>query len=128
VIANSDAKRDYPQNRGVLAYMGSMAKNASIITVRPRRPGPVLICRKCLKRADDGSKLKRALKSELKRRTALAGGRKPRVVTADCFGICPKRAVVVTSAATLKRGDFLLLADVDASAEAAAILMPDQNV
>ena len=104
--------------------MGSMAKNASIATVRPRRPGPVLICRKCLKRAGEGARLKRALKSELKRRAAVAGDRKPRVIAVGCFGICPKQAVVVASAATLTRGDYLLLADVDASAEAAAMLLP----
>ena len=104
--------------------MRSMAKNASIVTVRPRRPGPVLICRKCLKRADDGSQLKRALKSELKQLAAQAGDKKPRVVAVGCFGICPKRAVVVASPATLQHGDYLLLADADASAEAAARLLP----
>jgi hypothetical protein len=86
-----------------------MAKNASIITVRPRRLEPVLICKKCLKRAGDGSRLKRALKSELKRRAAMAGDKKPRVV------------------ATLKRGDYLLLADADTSAEAAALLIPSKT-
>jgi predicted metal-binding protein len=104
-----------------------MPKNASIITVRPRRLEPVLICKKCLKRAGDGSRLKRALKSELKRRTVLAGDKKPRIVAVGCFGICPKRAVVVASAATLQRGDYLLLADADASAEAAALLIPSKT-
>ena len=104
--------------------MGSMTKNASIATVRPRRPGPILICRKCLKRASNGSKLKRALKSELKRRSATGAERKPLVVANGCFGICPKRAVVLASAATLNRGDYLLLADADRSAEAVAVLMP----
>jgi predicted metal-binding protein len=101
-----------------------MAKNASITIARPRRPGPILICRKCMKRVGNGSELKRALKSELKRRSAARSERKPRVVATGCFGICPKRAVVLASAATLNRGDYLLLSDADGSAEAAAILMP----
>ncbi len=108
--------------------MGSMAKNASIVAVRPRRPGPILICRKCLKRAPHGSGLKRALKSEIKRRSVAKAERKPRVVATGCFGICPKHAVVLASAATLRRGDYLLLADADGSAEAAAILMPAREI
>ena len=103
--------------------MGSMTKNAPVATVRPRRPRPILICRKCLKRVGNGSGLKRALKSELKRRSAARSEKKPRVVATGCFGICPKRAVVLASAATLNRGDYLLLTDTDGIAEAAAILM-----
>jgi hypothetical protein len=106
--------------------MASMARNASIVAVRPRRTKPVLICRKCLKRFGSGSRLKRALKSELKRAVA-ATGRKPRLVATGCFGICPKRAVVVASGATLSQGEYLLLSDADSSAAAAAILMPPEQ-
>jgi hypothetical protein len=44
-----------------------------------------------------------------------------------CFGICPKRAVVVASGATLNRGEYLQLADIGASAEAAEIPMPSEQ-
>jgi predicted metal-binding protein len=105
-----------------------MVKTSSLVTIRPRRARPVLVCRKCLKRFDDGSKLKRALKTELKRRSVAQAKRRPRLVMTGCFGICPKRAVVVASAATLQRGEYLLLADVNSSARAAARLMPPEGV
>jgi hypothetical protein len=105
-----------------------MPRSASIVAVRPRRPTPILICKKCLKRVDQGSRLKRALKSELKRRSGAGTGKKPRLVTTGCFGICPKHAVVLASAATLSRGEYLLLADAAGSAEAAAILAPADEV
>ncbi len=104
-----------------------MVKNASIATIRPRRPKPILICKKCLKRVSNGSMLKRALKSEVKRRADERTGKRPRIVATGCFGICPKRAVVLASAATLNRGEYLLLADADLSADAAAILMPPEQ-
>jgi predicted metal-binding protein len=105
-----------------------MVKTTPIVTLRPRRARPVLVCKKCLKRIDDGSKLKRALKSELKRRSAAQGTRRPRVVMTGCFGICPKRAVVVASGATLQRGEYLLLADAASSATAAALLAPSEDI
>lgn len=69
--------------------------------------------------------MKRALKSELKHRGAAQGVKPPRVVMTGCLGICPKRAVVTASAATLARGEYLLLADEGACAEAAGVLMGD---
>ncbi len=48
------------------AYMLIMVNSISPATARPRRPSPILICRKCLKRAANGHAVKRALKSELK--------------------------------------------------------------
>ncbi len=107
--------------------MGRMVKNASIATIRPRRQKPILICKKCVKRVAGGSRLKRALKSEVRRRSADQATKRPRIVATGCFGICPKRAVVLASAATLNRGEYLLLADADLSAEAAAILMPPER-
>ncbi|MDB5626981.1 MAG: hypothetical protein JWR73_2783, partial [Tardiphaga sp.] len=46
----------------------------------------------------------------------------PRVVPTSCLGICPKRAVVIASAATLHRGAYLLLADRDGIADAVQAL------
>lgn len=100
-----------------------MVKIASTVTVRSRRE-PVLVCRKCLKRAPGGSGIKRALKSAAKSLCDAQPGRRPRVVMTSCFGICPKRAVVVASGATLHRGEYILLADADQAADVAALLMP----
>jgi predicted metal-binding protein len=105
-----------------------MSKTSDITTIRPRRPEPIFVCRKCLKRIDDGPALKRALKSELKQRSAARGIKRPRVIVTSCMDICPKRAVVAASAATLARGEYLLLGNDGGTAEAAALLMqPDQS-
>jgi predicted metal-binding protein len=79
-----------------------------VVIVHPRRAPPVFVCRKCLKRSDDAKTIARALKSEAKRH---AGDReKPaRVIKTSCFGICPKRAVVVTGGAAASRGDYVLI-------------------
>src|SRR3954468_5449486 len=76
-----------------------------------KRPGPVLVCRKCLKRLPDGSKLRRRLKTSLKQRSAGQKKGRARLVPTNCFGICPKNAVVTASAATFARGEFLLIRD-----------------
>ena len=99
----------------------------SLVTIRPRRASPVLVCKKCLSRIDDGKQLRRDLKSELKRRSAAQDRKRPRVVLSGCFGICPKRAVVLASGATLARGEYLLASDSHAAVEVAAILMPDHE-
>ncbi|MGN6114435.1 MAG: (2Fe-2S) ferredoxin domain-containing protein [Nitrobacter sp.] len=88
-------------------------------TVRLRTPPPVLICRKCLKRVDAGRAIKRALKAELTALSRERGGKRARVVTTGCFGICPKRAVTTTSGVALARNEFLLLADEEQVSEAA---------
>ena len=67
----------------------------AIVTARLRRAPPVLVCKKCLSRVDDGKALRKTLKSELKARSAAQGTKPPRVVLTSCLGICPKRAVVV---------------------------------
>ena len=79
-----------------------------IVVVRPRRAPPIFVCRKCLKRSRDAKEIKRALKSETKRR---AGDRlKPgRVIQTRCFGIGPKRAVVLTGGAAAGNGDYVLI-------------------
>jgi predicted metal-binding protein len=106
------------------AYMRCMTNNASIMTARSRRAEPVLVCKKCLKRVEDGGSLKKALKSELKHRDFSPAKKPPRVVLTSCFGICPKRAVVVASGTTLQRGEYLLLTNTDQAAEAVALLVP----
>jgi predicted metal-binding protein len=97
----------------------------SVLTIAPRRPEPIFVCKKCLGRIDDGKALKRGLKSEAKRQSAARATKPPRIVMTSCMGICPKRAVVVASAATLQHGRYLLLADGDSAAKAVAILMPE---
>lgn len=75
---------------------------------RPRRPSPILVCRKCLKRCSDGDKIR----SEIKRRLKQRGTDKkklPRLVSTSCFGICPKRSVVVVSGQSLRDNEFVLV-------------------
>ncbi|MGP9810613.1 (2Fe-2S) ferredoxin domain-containing protein [Rhodopseudomonas sp. NSM] len=93
--------------------------------LRPKRPPPVLICGKCLSRIDDGKTLKQALKAELKSRVAAHGGKRARLVTTGCLGICPKRAVVTASVTTLGRGEYVLVEDAKGAGEAVAVLMPE---
>jgi hypothetical protein len=108
------------------AYMPIMVNSVLPTTARPHRPPPILICRKCLKRAANGRAIKRALKVELKALSRARGVKRPRVVMTGCFGICPKRAVTATSGAMLARGEFLLLADeVQAAAAAAGLVARD---
>lgn len=103
-------------------YIAGMAHH--LVAARLRRPAPVFVCRKCLKRVANGGALKRALKSELKSSSAGRDVKSPRVVMTGCFGICPKRAVVLASATTLARGEYLLLSDSADAAVAAQRLMP----
>lgn len=105
-----------------------MSDKSSPVIARPRRPTPVFVCRKCLKRADDGREIRRALKSELKQRGKVSGGKCPRVVMTGCFGICPKRAVVLASETTLQRGEYVLLSDDEGVAEAVDILKPESSL
>jgi predicted metal-binding protein len=97
----------------------------SVIPARLRRAPPILVCKKCLGRIDDGKKLRKALKSDSKDRSRTQDVKAPRVVMTNCLGICPKRAVVVASAATLKDGKYLLLSEAGASSDAIEVLMPD---
>lgn len=77
------------------------------IVARSRRGGPVLICRKCLKRCPDGGKIRARLKHELKRRRT--GKKPPRLVSVNCFGLCPKRAVVLASGRSLAADQYVLV-------------------
>jgi len=98
-----------------------------IIPARLRRAPPILVCKKCLGRIDDGKKLRKALKSDSKKRSRKQDVKSPRVVMTSCLGICPKRAVVVASAATLQDGRYLLVSSADVSSEAVSALMPDSR-
>jgi hypothetical protein len=101
-----------------------MVKDSSIVIIRPRRPEPILVCRKCLKRVANGKNIKLALKAEVKRRSVAQATKRPRIVLTGCFDICPKRAVVLASGTTLHRSEYLLLAGDNQIDEAVAILMP----
>lgn len=107
----------------------------AIKRARTRRAGPLFVCGKCLKRVPDGKAFLRALKEAARDRIeALAaqgrvadgrgGSRKVRVVRTSCLGLCPKRAVVLASAATLDSGEMLIVADPDAVADAMMRLIP----
>lgn len=78
------------------------------IIARPRRASPILVCKKCLKRAPAGAEVRRELKSALKHRPSGALKRS-RLVSTSCFGICPKRAVVMASAQSLQAGEYILV-------------------
>lgn len=106
--------------------MTIMPPKSSPTIARPKRPPPVLICGKCLSKIDGGKKLKQALKAELKGAAAARGGRRPKLVTTSCLGICPKRAVVTASAATLSKGEYALLEDAKRVGEAVAVLLKGQ--
>lgn len=84
----------------------------------------VLYCGKCLKRCDDGKALRRALKRGAGARAEEIGARKVRLVEAGCLGLCPKGALVAASAATLARGEAVLLRDPAEVAAALPALLP----
>jgi hypothetical protein len=58
-----------------------------------------------------GGKLRRRLKASLKQRNAGQKKGRARLVLTNCFGICPKDAVVTASAATFARSKLLLIRD-----------------
>ena len=91
------------------------------MVVRPRRAAPVLVCRKCLKRSDEGRDVRRALKTGLK--AAQRDGTKPaKLVMTGCFGLCPKKAIVVASGVSLARQEFVLVEGRDQVPRALAML------
>ena len=109
-----------------------MNSKPSLVIARLRRPTPVFVCRKCLKRADDGREIRHALKSELKQRAKASDakgsrGKRPRVVMTGCFGVCPKRAVALASEATLQRGEYVLVSGSEGIAGAVDILKPGEG-
>ena len=97
------------------------SKSAGPMIVRPRRAAPVLVCRKCLKRSDEGRDVRRALKSELKANKR-EGTKSAKLVMTACFGLCPKKSIVVASGASLTRQEYVLVADRDQVPRALALL------
>jgi NADH:ubiquinone oxidoreductase subunit E len=85
------------------------------VIARPRRTSPILVCKKCLGRVSGAKKIRRELKSELKRQRDEASSERPlksaRLVTTSCFGICPKKAVVLASGKSLRNGEYILVSD-----------------
>jgi hypothetical protein len=77
------------------------------IIARSRRPDPILICKKCLRRWAGGDRIRGRLKRELKQRRT--GKKTSRLVAVNCFGICPKEAVVLASGRSLERNEYLLV-------------------
>ncbi|MGJ4948797.1 hypothetical protein [Bradyrhizobium sp. HKCCYLS20291] len=97
----------------------------SLRIVQSRRPGPVFVCRKCLKRSNDPKAIKTAIKRAVKSGRGRSSGEKPaRVVLTSCFGLCPKRAVVITGGT---RGEYLLVSATEDVPGALALLREDQN-
>jgi predicted metal-binding protein len=104
-----------------------MADKSSLRVIRSPRANCVLVCKKCLKRVEDGRKFRNDLKSELKRHSADLDIKRPRIVMTGCFDICPKHAVVIANGTTLHRGEYML-ADNDSVAEAADALIRREKV
>lgn len=99
------------QAAGQHSHMNAMSKKPSLRALELRRPGPVLVCRKCLGRMADGGKLRRRLKASLKERSGGQKKKRARLILTNCFGICPKDAVVTASPATFARGELILVQD-----------------
>lgn len=74
---------------------------------RSRRPSPILICKKCLKRWPGGDRVRARLKHRLKERRTEK--KTSRLVSVSCFGICPKAAVVLASGRSLERDEYLIV-------------------
>jgi len=67
-----------------------MSKKPLLRVLELRRPGPVLVCRKCLKRMANGGKLRRRLKASLKQRSAGQKKRRARLVLRIASGSAPR--------------------------------------
>ena len=101
-------------------------KSSSPQVVHSRRPPPVLVCAKCLKRSDEGRDVRRALKSELKAGKR-HGIKPPKLVMTGCFGLCPKNAIVLASSASLMRQEYVLVTDCDQVPRALAQLRTERR-
>ncbi len=111
------------------SYIDAMAKNSSTLALKTRRADAVFVCGKCLKRSDGGGKLKRRLKKQLSEVSDARNCKRPKLVLTGCLGICPKHAVVTASAATLGRGEVVVLRDSRAESveKALALLTPHRR-
>lgn len=102
-------------------YKAAMTKTTTPLVARPKRPPCVLICAKCVKKAENGRAIRKAVKAELSQRAMAAGRRPGKLIETRCMGLCPKRALTLASGATLARGELLVVkgtADVPAALEA----------
>ena len=104
-----------------------MSDKPSLRAVELRKRGPVLVCRKCLKRMANGDTLRKRLKGGLKQTCADSKKKPARLILTTCFGICPKGAVVAASPATFARKEFLLIGNCseDAIEQAVTALLDD---
>lgn len=93
--------------RGSL-YPG-MSTSAGISIARPKRPPCVLICAKCVKKVDHGRAIQKAVKAGLADRASATGRRPGKLVQTKCMGVCPRQGVTLASAATLGRGELLIV-------------------
>jgi hypothetical protein len=100
-----------------------MCKMQEPVIARSRRAAPALVCQKCLDRHPKGGRIRRALKRAMKHRPA-GETKPPRLVRASCFGICPKRAVVVASGQSLLDDAYVLVASPRQAAPALELLLP----
>lgn len=104
-------------------------KPAGYKVARANRP-TIFACGKCLERMRHGKTMRRALADAVERQslqdaTTAPRKRPSRVVRTACLGLCPKRALVLTSAATLARCEALIVADPgDVPAAVARLLDP----
>jgi hypothetical protein len=101
---------------------------AQPVVARPRRASPILVCDKCLRRSSDGRNIKREIKQVLKSR-GTKKQKRPRLVSTSCFGICPKKAVVLASGSSLQEGEYLLVSDRrEVKIALDGLLPPDEQV
>jgi hypothetical protein len=95
-----------------------------IRTVRPRWAGLVFVCGKCLKRHKHGKALRRALKAGAQSVAAERPSGKVRIIKTACVGLCPRQAVVASSAATLSQGEVVIVSNAEAASGSIARLLP----
>ena len=91
---------------------------------RSKRKTSILICRKCLKRSAEGRQIRREIKRKLKRQPK-ESVKRAKLLTTGCFGICPKKAVVLASSNSLAKGEYLLVAQRAEAEEALTFLQAD---
>ena len=100
-------------------------KAGRVRVVRSRWGETILLCGKCLKRRNDGKALRQELKAAAKDYVATRSPRgKVKIVKIACVDLCPRRAIVLASAATLSAGEVVLLRDVADIAEVLPRLLP----
>ena len=98
-----------------------MPITTKLYVARPKRPPCLLVCAKCVRKADDGKAIRKALKTELGERATRNGRRSGKLIETKCLGVCPKQALTLASGASLARGELLVVkkvADVPAALEA----------